>query len=217
MNDVHSLLSKIDAEFDAAKQRIAEFQQQKLDEYQARQQRLEQFSQTCDTLREVWGPRLDALAERFGDRASVTPNVTPSLREARFHFQSQLARIELSFSAMPDTDVHNLVVRYDLKVLPILMQFKNSDTLSLPLDKVDPKVVADWIDDRIIDFVKTYLAIHENQHYMNYLKEYMVEDPIAGVRFPKYAAATSCEFDGKTYYFIGEPTCQEFRQQHGIS
>jgi YHS domain-containing protein len=38
----------------------------------------------------------------------------------------------------------------------------------------------------------------------------MVEDPIAGIRIPKLAAAATVERGGKTYYFIGEETRREF-------
>jgi YHS domain-containing protein len=217
MSNVDSLLGRIDAEFDAAKKRIEQFQQDKLTEYQQRQERMATFTSLCDRLREIWKPRLEALAERFGQKVNVTPLVTPSLRQAKFQFQSQLAKIVMTISAMPDSDVRQLVLQYNLDILPILMQFKNTDQMEMPLDKVDEKAVADWIDDRLLDFVKTYLALHEDQHYWTYLKEYQVTDPIANVQFPKYAAATTCEWTGKTYYFIGEQTCEEFREQHGIS
>jgi YHS domain-containing protein len=41
----------------------------------------------------------------------------------------------------------------------------------------------------------------------------MVEDPIAKVRFPKYAAGATLELDRKTYYFIDESTRNEFQEQ----
>ena len=65
-------------------------------------------------------------------------------------------------------------------------------------------------DDRIVDFVKTYVALHENQYY---LKDYLVDDPIAGVRFPKYAAAATLDVSGKTYYFISDETRAEFESR----
>ncbi len=68
------------------------------------------------------------------------------------------------------------------------------------------------MDDRLVDFVKTYLALHQNEYY---LKDHMVEDPIAGIRFPKLAAAATLECDGKTYYFIGEETRREFAAKRG--
>jgi YHS domain-containing protein len=44
----------------------------------------------------------------------------------------------------------------------------------------------------------------------------MVEDPIAHVRFPKFAAAT-LEWQGKTYYFVGEETRREFAAQNRMA
>ena len=48
-----------------------------------------------------------------------------------------------------------------------------------------------------------------------YLKDHMVEDPIAHVRFPKAAAATVLEWSGQKFYFIGEETRREFEKQQG--
>ncbi len=216
MSNVDSLVNRIDAEFEAANKRIKQFQQDAVTQFKERQKRMASFTNLCERLNEIWKPRLDALAKRFDQKVNVTPLITPSLRQAKFQFQSQLAKIELTLSAMADSDVRNLVLRYDLEILPILMSFKNTDHLEMPLDKIDEKAVASWIDDRLLDFVQTYLALHENQHYLTYVKEHQVTDPVANVQFPKYAAATSCDWNGKTYYFIGEETCQEFRQKHGI-
>jgi YHS domain-containing protein len=44
----------------------------------------------------------------------------------------------------------------------------------------------------------------------------MVVDPFAAVRFPKFAAATTVEWEGKTYYFIGDETRREFEAKRGI-
>ena len=44
-----------------------------------------------------------------------------------------------------------------------------------------------------------------------------MQDPIAGVSFPKYAAGATLERGGKTYYFIGEETCREFEKQQAGS
>jgi YHS domain-containing protein len=49
-----------------------------------------------------------------------------------------------------------------------------------------------------------------------YLKDQMVEDPIAHVHFPKIAAATTLDWGGQKYYFIGEETRREFEKQKGI-
>jgi YHS domain-containing protein len=207
MANLTNLLSRIDAELNTVQERVKQFQEQKVAEYHGRQERMEQFIRVCEQLRDVWRPRLEALAERFGDKVSVKPEVKPDLRTATFRFQSQLAQIVLKFSAATDSDVRNLVLNYNLDILPILMRFDAHSVLEMPLDRVDPDAVAQWTDDRIVDFVKTYVALHENQYY---LKDFLVDDPVAGVRFPKFAAAATLDANGKTYYFISDETRAEF-------
>lgn len=213
MADVSSLLSRIDAEFAASEKKIKEFQEQKVQEHKGRQERLELFSKACDQLGDTWRPRLDALAKKFGDKVQVKPTVTPTGREATFKFQSPLAQITLRFSASTDSDVRNIVLDYYLDILPILMKFESHARTEFPLEAVDAEATARWIDDRIVDFVKSYLAVHQNQYY---LKDHMVSDPISNTKFPKYAAAASLDWQGKKYYFVGDETCQAFKKDKGI-
>ncbi len=210
MTDVSSLKKKIDAEFAAMEGKIKKIQAGNVQEHQGRQDRLEKYSKVLDQLREVWRPRLEALAERFGDRAEVKPTVTPGGRGATFKFKSGLARVDLRFSVFTDQDVRNVIFNYDLEIIPILMQFESHSKVSFPLDAVDTEALGRWIDERIVTFVRTYLSLHENEYY---LKGHMVQDPIAGVSFPKYAASATLERNGKTYYFIGEETRREFESK----
>ena len=120
--------------------------------------------------------------------------------------------MRLKFSAFTDRDIQKLHLTYDLEIIPMLMRFKQHDETEFPLDKIDKEVVAKWIDDRIVDFVQTYFSMGENEIY---LKDSMVEDPVAHVRFPKVAAAATLDWQGKTLYFIGEETRREFEKQQG--
>ncbi|MCI0493137.1 MAG: hypothetical protein L0Z07_09395 [Planctomycetes bacterium] len=201
-------MDRIDAEFAAADQRVTQLKTQKVEEFQGRQQRLEQFGQILKGLREVWRPRLEALAQKFGERVDVQPHVEPGRRSASFAFQSDLARIDLRFAVAPDPDVRTLVFSYDLEIIPILMKVDSHDETEFPLDAVDKAAIGKWFDDRIVSFVKTYLSLHENQYY---LKGHMVEDPIAKVKFPKYAAGATLDVNGKTLYFIDDSTLREFQ------
>lgn len=205
-----SLAERIDAEISAAFQRVEQLKTQKVEEFQGRQQRLEKFDQLVEELREVWRPRLDALAKKFGERVNVQPEVEPGRRSAGFKFKSELASIDLRFAVAPDPDVRNIVFTCDLHILPILMKFDSHDEISFPLDAIDKAALGKWFDDRIISFVKTYLSLHENQYY---LKGHMVEDPIAKMQFPKYAAGATLEQGGKTLYFIDESTLREYQQK----
>ncbi len=210
MPDVNNLLSRIDAEFAALEAKRKDFQEKQVEQYHEREQRSQQFELLLDQLRDVWRPRLEALAQRFGDSVKVTPKVSPGNRQATLQFQSPLAHINLRFSATTDMDVTKVVLGYDLDILPILMQFEKHAEISFALDKVDQEAMTQWLDDRIMTFVKTYLSLNENEYY---LKDFMVEDPVAHVRFPKFAAGAKLERAGKTYYFVSDETCREFEQQ----
>jgi YHS domain-containing protein len=213
MPDINNLASRIDAEFTAVEQKVKKFQSEQAEQHKQRGRRLEQLSKVFDDLRDIWRPRLEFLVKKFGDRVQATPRIVPSSREATLDFQSRLARVRLKLSALTDRDIQKVVLSYDLEIIPVLMRFKNHDEIEFPLDRVDKEAVAKWIDDRIVDFVQTYFSMGENEIY---LKDEMVEDPIAQVRFPKAAAATSLEWSGRKYYFIGEETRREFEKQQGI-
>lgn len=213
MSEANALLSRIDAEFAAVQERIKKFQAVGVQEFEQREKRLGLFSKLCEDLRDIWRPRLEALATKFGDRVKVAPTLTPTKRFVVFSFLSELADIKLTFTVTTDADVQKLVLDYDLHILPILMRFTPHAQIDFPLLSVDRAAVGQWIDDRIVDFVRTYLSLHENEHY---LKDHMVQDPIAGVRFPKFAAAATLDWQGKTYYFIGEETRRTFATQHNI-
>ncbi len=205
--ELEALLSRIDSEFSQSKAKVEKFRQQSLEDYQGRQTRLSLFDKACESLKAVWGPRLEALKQAFGEKVRVAPSADTGRRQATFAFTSNLARISLSFTATTDMDVKNLVLEYSLEIMPVLMSYADRARLEQPLDHIDEKAVGAWMDDRIVEFVRTYLSIHENEFY---LKARMVEDPIAHVRFPEFAAVTTLERGGKTIYFIANETREEY-------
>ena len=214
MPDINTLASRIDAEFSAVEEKMKQFQAEQAEEHRQRQKRLEKLGQVFEEMRNIWRPRLELLVKKFGDRVKTTPRIVPSSREATFDFQSRLAHVRLKFSATTDRDVRKLVLGYDLEIIPVLMRFKPHDEAEFPLDAVDHEAAARWFDDRIVDFIRTYFSMGENEIY---LKDSMVEDPIAHVTFPKIAAATSLDWQGHTFYFVGEETRREFERQKGIA
>jgi YHS domain-containing protein len=210
MSQTTTLADRIDAAFAAAEQKIKQLQKQHVEQYQERQQRVEKLEQVLDELREISRPRLETLAKKFADRVKVTPHIVPGRRQATFEVDSDLARVVMKFSVTADEDVRNLVFLYDLEILPIFMKFESHSELQLPLEKVDKQALAAWIDERIMSFIGTYMALYENSYY---LQDHLVEDPIAKVRFPKFAAAAKLEGKGNTTYFISEETRRQYEQQ----
>ena len=71
-----------------------------------------------------------------------------------------------------------------------------------------------WFDERVVAFVKAYLAlVRQDDDLQEHLKDHLVEDPVAKVRFPKYLASSTLERDGRTYYFVDEDTRREFERR----
>lgn len=213
MSDINSLASRIDAEFTAVADKVKKFQTEQLVEHKERQKRFELLGKVFDELVAVWRPRLELLTRKFGDRIQATPRIVPSTREVTFEVQSNLARIRLKLSAWTDRDVRKLILSYDLEIIPVLIRFTPHAEVEFPLDAVDKEAAGKWIDDRIVDFVQTYFSLGDNEVY---LRDQMVEDPIAHVRFPNLAAGATLEWKGQKFYFIGEETRQEFIKQNNI-
>lgn len=213
MPDINSLASRLDAEFAAVETKVKKFQAEQVEQHKQREKRLEQLGKVFDKLRDIWRPRLELLAKKFEGRVQATPRLVPSAREATFDFQSRVARVRLKLSASTDRDIQKVVLSYDLEIIPVLVRYKPHDEVEFPLDRIDADAVARWFDDRIVEFVQTYFSMGESEIY---LKDQMVEDPVAHVRFPRVAAATSLEWGGQTFYFIGEETRREFEKQQGI-
>jgi hypothetical protein len=213
MPDIDSLASRIDAEFSAVEDKIKKAQVEPVQVHKQREQRLELLGRVFDELHHIWKPRLELLVKKLEGRVQTTPRIVPSTREVTFNFQSRLARVCLKLSAFTDRDIQEVILSYNLEIIPVLMRFKPHEEVEFPLNAVDKKAVAKWIDDRIVDFVRTYFAMGENEIY---LRDQMVEDPIAYVTFPKVAAATTLEWQGQKLYFIGEENRLEFEKQKGI-
>lgn len=214
MADINNLSSRIDAQFQAVVEKVKKFQSEQMEAHKGREKRLENLGKLFEDLRGIWGPRLDLLVKKFGDNVKVTPRIVPSTREATFDFKSSVAHVRMKLSAFTDVQVQKLTLAYDLEIIPVLMKFTPHSEIEFPLDAVDKEAIATWIDDRIVDFVHTYLSMGENEYY---LKDQMVEDPIAHVRFPNMAAAASLEWGGQKYYFISDETRREFAQKNKIA
>jgi YHS domain-containing protein len=213
VSDLNELARRIDAEFSAAEVRLEKLSPQQVQDRGQREQRLERLGKVFEQLREIWKPRLELLAKKLGDSVQAKGRILPTTREATFELQSRLARIRFRLTAFTDRDVQKVILSYDLEIVPTLIRFDPHSEIEFPLGAVDDEAAARWIDDRIVEFVQTYATLVEND---TSLKDYMVEDPIARVRFPKEAAAATVEWGGTKHYFLSDETRREFEGLHGI-
>jgi hypothetical protein len=163
MFDIGNLVRRINLEFSSSEEKDKESLGGQEQVTAQQQRRLEQLGNVFDELREVWKPRLELLVKEFAKRIQVSPHVVPSERDVTFTFQSSKAHVKLRFSALPDRDFQRLILAYLLEITPAVIHFKTYDQLEFPLNAVDRQLVAKWMDDRIMDFVQTYLSVVSDQ------------------------------------------------------
>jgi YHS domain-containing protein len=213
MIDVENLLKRMDAEFDLADEAGAALQASQIHEYRQRQTRADALDRTLAELAEVWRPRLKAFVRKFSDRVRVEPTLELTPGEARLVFPSPLAQIQLRFSFLADA-LGNLAIGSDLHLQPLLMRVAAHSQLNMSAEAIDKSALAAWIDDRLLAFVQTYVSLHANEFY---LKDHLVEDPVAKVKLPPTAAQATLCWQGKTLYFIAEETKRAFEGLHVVA
>jgi hypothetical protein len=213
MSDVKELEARIEGAFTAVKDKLKTRQQQELKHYQERQKLLQEYEKVQAQIVAIAKPRLESLAKRAGERVAVTPSVSESRRAARFEFKSARAYITLTVAVAPDQEIKNAAVEFDLRIVPVLWKFERHSAFSTPVASPDLPGLTRWLDDRIVAFAELYMHIHESEIYD---KAEYVEDPIAKVSFPKFAAGATIDHGGQTYFFIDDSTRAEFAKQKGI-
>src|SRR5438270_9686663 len=168
MSDLTTLRQQLDAELAAAMSRATKNQQDVSRANEVRQERLKRFSALLERLRPIWLPRLELLRDRFADLAKVQPELKPSSRSVTFSFTSSY-RVELKLSAYPDRDVQNLVLECDVLILPMLMKYERQSRLEMPMERVDEAAIGRWLDERIVAFAKTYVALQGDNFFLEKL------------------------------------------------
>lgn len=210
MSDTSDLSARIDATIQSTFDKLKQQQQKELQNFQEQQRLLKEYEVVQATIVDLVKPRLQALANRAGDRVKVTPSVAQTRRAATFVFKSSKTYMTLTVAVAPDYTLRNACVQFDLSVVPVLWKFDSHSEISTPVEKPDLAAVSKWLDDRIIGFVELFMKIHEQEVFD---KAEFVEDPIAKIKFPKFAAGATLEQGGKTLYFIDEKSKTEFTKK----
>ena len=214
MTDINTLISRIDQELaadvkdqKAAWEAIAAASRE-------RGPRLQRYEAVAKHIIELLKPRLAAFIERFKAVVKAEPSVREHTRALNLTFAATVAKVTLLFEVYPDSEVNNVHLECTQEIIPVVVRYDKQSVLEFPLDGVRDDAVVQWFDERIIAFVKAYLAlVRQDAALREHLKDQLVEDPVAKIRFPRYLAASTLERDGRTYYFVDEETRREFEKQ----
>src|SRR5262249_31188231 len=139
--------------------------------------------------KEIIRPRMEKLAGHFAN--ARFPQCDPPRRQSCvcvFQNTTQFpASATLEVGVSRDGLCETLMVLYSLDILPVFFQFEGKDQLTFPLDRVDEQRVAEWVDQKILGFVETYLRLEATEQYQT---PNLVTDPVCRMRINKaYAAA----------------------------
>jgi YHS domain-containing protein len=214
MTDVKTLISRIDQELEAEVGRQKADWAERTRVARERGPRLARYDAVAKHVIELVKPRLDAFIERFKAVVKAQPGVREHTRAINLEFTATVAKVTLLFEVFPDADVSHVRLECTQEIIPVLVPYDRQSVLESPLDAVQDDAVVAWFDERVVAFVKAYLAlVRQDADLQQHLKDQLVEDPVARIRFPKYLAASTLERGGRTYYFVDEDTRREFEKQ----
>lgn len=220
MSDIDAFRDQLRGEVEAAKQRVHELQAETGRQYQQLQARYQTFLDVSEQIREALKPQVEAFAETL---PGITPTV--SYREfgpagrgfhgvfVAFAFERTEqcpATIHLRFGLEAGPAVENVILTYDLEILPVFLEFERHDQLVLPLEAPSVDAAVDWFNRKALTFTRTYVSLFFNPHYQANLE---VADPVLGMTFPRVFARGHCEHAGKTYHFFTEESQRAFEQE----
>lgn len=167
--------------------------------------RRQRFDELADSLNDtVIQPRLETVASYF---PNATPTNEPVGRCACWFGYSERfpASTKVAFAVEHDVRFEKLAVCYEASMMPVFIKLNEHDRLSLMLGDVSEDLVADWVEDRLSEFLDDYLRIDRGGEGF---EDEAATDPVCGMRISRSSAAASDAYLGHPYYFCST-TCQE--------
>jgi hypothetical protein len=125
-------------------------------------QRSRRFGKIADRLvQTVIRPRVARLSAYFANAEPLPADAVGRYQcVCRFRHTAQFpASTTLTLAVSHDARFGQLVMLYELEILPIPFRFEGQSQLPFRLDAVDEGLVAGWVEERIVSFVDTYLRL----------------------------------------------------------
>jgi YHS domain-containing protein len=221
MQSVDQLVDRLSDEMDAARERLHSLQTEATQVFHDQEQRFTRFVALADRIRAIFLPRIEALTE-----LSVFKDIKRTLGLERqgpegrgLHAETITlsvpyseecpAKVVLSFRVGHDSAIENAVIEYVLEILPIYIKFDSHAQLLVPLDSPSDEAIAAWLDDRLVEFTRTYLELYFSEQYQ---KRSLETDPVMNIQFPRAFSAGKREYQGRTYHFYTKGSLQDFEK-----
>ena len=173
--------------------------------------RREQFQQLSVRLLEaVIVPRVDALRRHFAN-ASPTSDTPPGRYACWFGYCDRFpATTQVSFAVEHDVRFETVAVCYEAWMMPVFIKLNERDKLAAPLREVQEEAVAEWVEQRLLDFLDAYLRIDRGG---DDFADEVATDPVCGMRISRAAAAATADYRGHPYYFCSDQCHERFTRE----
>lgn len=201
MESVTGLSERILKRFEQHRNSLADKQQQ-LDGIMKDllEQRERQDAVAKGKIHQIILPRMEVLARHFDNAMVEVQHLDAGyVCTVKFaHTPRYPASVRLGIALLPGSAEH-LTARYDLSILPELMEFRRNaeEAFSLETDNSLPQ----WVEDRVLDFIDDYLRLETHPLYQ---KDNTVIDIVCGMRISSISAASTVERQGRIFYFCSE-------------
>jgi YHS domain-containing protein len=210
MDDLSLLEQRIEERLAAAKERRMAEQTTVRRDMEEREQRTIPFAAAAQRrMDSIIRPRMLKLASLFRNSHPSDKDVSVGYGVVcEFDHTPEYpagTRLEIGISA--DAAMENMILTYNLQILPIYFQFDGHDQFVVSLSAVDDGAVAAWMDRKVLDFTDTYLKLQVIDQYQ---QENMVVDPVCGMRINRAIAAGTAQHNGRSYYFCAEQCQRKF-------
>jgi len=210
MNDLPNFERIIREKLDVQQERIRQEKHVLEERMHQLDQRQTNFDQTAEMLMQtVIRPHMEKLAEFFAN-AEIAPIENGSSHHSVCSFQHTSeypATVKLDLGIGHDDAIENLLLMYNLEVRPIFFRFDGHHEAAFPLTSVDTEQVSEWVDERIVEFVDTYLKLAQTEQYQ---KETLVTDPVCKMRIRKRLETAEETYHGKKYHFCTDRCRSKF-------
>ena len=204
MGNNETLAERISSRLERHERELADKQEQLDSRMKELLEQRERFAAAASQqIEKVILPRMEELNRRFTNgKIELLQNDAFFIACEFAHTPQFPATVRLSISLSP-VNYAQFVARYNLSILPVLMEYEPHAEEAFPIEGSED-ALAGWVEDRILDFVDTYLRLETHPLYQ---KDNMVVDIVCGMRIPS-TAATALERHGRTFYFCSEH-CKE--------
>ncbi len=210
MSDLSNLEQLIRGKLDAWQEQISEEKHALEERMLQLERRQTNFEATADTLvQTIVRPRMEKLTEFF-ENAQLLPAINGSHNHCVCSFQHTAdypASVKLDIGVGHDESIENLLLMYHLEIRPIFFRFEGDHQAALSLTQFDTRQVTEWVDERIAEFVDTYLRLGRTEQYQ---KETLVTDPVCKMRFRKQLETVEATYQGKVYHFCTDHCREKF-------